>query len=437
MNRRISISQLKRLQLSDDEWALIDVRKQVDFGRQHQLYATCIPLSRMEIVAGDLLPCRKCRIVLVDDGFSSQSSGTENAAEILSQMGYLDVSILEGGVEAWAKSGNELYTGINVLSKVFGEFVLDKCRTPLVDADELSAGIENRKQPVIIDVRPWQEFVEGTIPGAQNMPGVEVVYRLPAMVPDPETEIVVTCGGRTRSIIGAQSLINAGVPNRVSALENGTLGWLLAGLDLERPQAQRLPVPTADDKDQAGEYAARLAGQRAIQRIDHSRLETWYAERESQTTYIVDVRLPEEFQTGHLAYARNVPGGQLIQTTDEYLVVRNSRIVLVDDTEVRARVTASWLQQMGWPDVYVLQGGMGTVVPVQEKRQPGMRKTLQTAGISPPEESIPKEEDIWQDACEREDATDQDRQAYIDWEVALLEQVKREKRLDFKLAACP
>ena len=49
------------------------------------------------------------------------------------------------------------------------------------------------------------------------------------MAPKPETLVVVNCAGRTRSIIGAQSLINAGVPNKVVALRNGTMGWNLAG----------------------------------------------------------------------------------------------------------------------------------------------------------------------------------------------------------------
>ena len=70
------------------------------------------------------------------------------------------------------------------------------------------------------------------------------------------------------------------------------------------------------------------------------------------------MRSPEEFVAGHLPGSRSAPGGQLVQATDEYVGVRNARLVLVDDTGVRSTMTASWLIQMGWDNVYVLDGGM-------------------------------------------------------------------------------
>jgi rhodanese-related sulfurtransferase len=290
-------------------------------------------------------------------------------------------------------------------------------------AAELFAKVERQENLVIIDVRPRQEYATGTIPGAQNVPGVEIGYRLHDIAPDPATEIVVTCGGRTRSIIGAQSLINTGVPHRVSALENGTLGWQLAGLNLERPKPRCLQVPSAANMDNARQYAARLAERFPIRRVDHQTLDAWHADRESRTTYVVDVRLGEEYEAGHLEYSTHVPGGQLIQTTDEHLAVRNGRVALVDDTEVRAAVTASWLHQMGWTDVHVLRGGINPAELVR-----GMR--LPTAiGVAHP---LCRENDVWQDACEREYATDKDMQAYIDWEVALLEQLKQAGEIDFR-----
>ena len=35
-----------------------------------------------------------------------------------------------------------------------------------------------------------------------------------------------------------------------------------------------------------------------------------------------------------------------------------ARLVLLDDTGVRAKLTASWLIQMGWPEVFVLEGAL-------------------------------------------------------------------------------
>ena len=55
-----------------------------------------------------------------------------------------------------------------------------------------------------------------------------------------------------------------------------------------------------------------------------------------------------------MAGAVSAPGGQLVQATDQYVGTLGARIVLVDDAEVRAVMTASWLRQMGWSEVSVL-----------------------------------------------------------------------------------
>ena len=57
--------------------------------------------------------------------------------------------------------------------------------------------------------------------------------------PTRTTLVVVNCAGRTRSILGAESLRRAGIPNQVVALRNGTMGWELAGLQCERGQRER------------------------------------------------------------------------------------------------------------------------------------------------------------------------------------------------------
>ena len=78
---------------------------------------------------------------------------------------------------------------------------------------------------VVLDSRPFDEYQRVSIPTAVNVPGAELVLRVHDIAPSPDTLVVVNCAGRTRSIIGAQSLINAGVPNKVVALRNGTMGW--------------------------------------------------------------------------------------------------------------------------------------------------------------------------------------------------------------------
>src|SRR5260370_39577399 len=92
---------------------------------------------------------------------------------------------------------------------------------------------------VVLDSRPFAECQRVSTPTAVNVPGAELVLRIRDLAASPKTTVVVNCAGRTRSIIGAQSLITAGVPNKVVALRNGTMGWTLAGLACESGKTRR------------------------------------------------------------------------------------------------------------------------------------------------------------------------------------------------------
>ena len=186
-----------------------------------------------------------------------------------------------------------------------------------------------------------------------NVPGAELVLRVHDIAPKPETLVVVNCAGRTRSIIGAQSLINAGVPNKVVALRNGTMGWSLAGLTPDSGKSQRAPDVSHGALAWAKAAAEGVAAKLGIRSIDESALARLRAD-ESRTTYVFDVRDPAEYAAGHVAGALSAPGGQLVQATDQYAATLRARIVCVDDKAVRAVMTASWLVQMGWAEVYVL-----------------------------------------------------------------------------------
>ena len=78
-----------------------------------------MPLSRLELRFARLVPRRDTRVVLCDDG----DGLVERAGPILAQAGYSDLSYLEGGVTAWQKAGFELFSGVNVPSKAFGEHI--------------------------------------------------------------------------------------------------------------------------------------------------------------------------------------------------------------------------------------------------------------------------------------------------------------------------
>ena len=337
--------------LSDGvELAPIDVREELAFSQRHLLWARNVPLSRLELRFARLVPRHGTRVVLMDDG----EGLAQRATDVLARAGYTDLSILEGGVAGWEIAGFELFSGVNVPSKAFGEHVEHDSRTPSISADELDALIRGGADMVVVDSRPFDEYQRVSIPTATSVPGAELVLRIHDIAPKPDTLVVVNCAGRTRSIIGAQSLINAGLPNQVVALRNGTMGYNLAGFTTESGKGKRALDLSTDGLKRAKEAADRVAQRFKIKRISLATIDCWRTQGEDRTLYLFDVRNPEEYAAGHLPGAISAPGGQLVQATDQYAGTLGSRIVLVDEHEVRAVMTASWLKQMGWQDVFVL-----------------------------------------------------------------------------------
>ena len=340
-----------------NEIALVDVRDGGPFSRSHLLVASNLPLSSLEVRAPALLPRRNARIVLMDDEATDGVGLVDRAAALLAAHGYDNLSMLKGGVSAWGAASFELFSGTNVPSKAFGEYVEHQCDTPRIDPQTLAAWQAEGRDIVLVDSRPLEEYRVVSLPGAADCPGAELVMRVPGMVRSPTTTIVVNCAGRTRSIIGTQSLRNAGLANPVVALKNGTMGWELAGFKAERGRDNMAPEPQGDALRAAKQLAQDVAQRYGVRFIDTAALQTMQSET-ARTTYLFDVRQPPEYAAGHLSGSLNAPGGQLVQATDTFAAVRGARIVLIDRHQVQAVMTAHWLLQMGWRDVFVLRDGL-------------------------------------------------------------------------------
>jgi rhodanese-related sulfurtransferase len=332
------------------ELALFDVREEGEFAEGHLFWANSLPLSRLEMRISALAPRCSAPVVVMDGG---DGAVARRAARRLAHAGYRDISILAGGLAAWRAEGYEVFTGINVPSKAFGEIVEHHDGTPRMEAAEIAALAASGGRMVILDSRPMDEYRKMNIPGGVDCPGAELVHRIFEVAPDPGTFVVVNCAGRTRSIIGAQSLINAGVPNRVVALKNGTMGWHLAGLQLERGATRHAPEPGPAAKARARAAADAVARRFALTFVDRAALAAFEEESDRRTLFRFDVRDPREYEAGHLPGFRSAPGGQLVQATDRYVGTLGARIVLACDTGTRSIMTASWLHQLGW-EVHVL-----------------------------------------------------------------------------------
>jgi rhodanese-related sulfurtransferase len=351
MTPTIAARQVRAALVARDEIALVDVRDEDVFALGHPLFAAQLPADRVNVEAAARLPRRDARIVLYDDG----QGAVERAAERLRALGYSRVHALARGLSGWRDEGFELFQDVNSSSKAFGELVEARRQTPSLSAHDVASLLDAHADVAVLDARRFDEYRTMSIPTAVSVPGADLVLRASTVAPDPRTTIVVNCAGRTRSIIGTQSLINAGIGNRVVALRNGTIGWTLAGRALDKDQS-RLPPPVSEEAIGEARWRARAVSYRAgVRRIAPADVDG-LASGGHRTLYRFDVRTPEEYAAGHWRGFASAPGGQLVQEIDWFAPVRGARVVLADELGVRADMTASWLAQMGC-DVYVLDDG--------------------------------------------------------------------------------
>ncbi len=397
----VTPADIRRALLLREEIALLDLRYEAAFATGHPLFSANMAVDRIEIEASVRLPRKDVPVVLFDDGEGLVATG----AERLAALGYSNVRALDGGLKAWRAAGYEVFEDVNSYSKAFGELVEARRHTPSFSADEVAKLIADKANIAILDVRRFDEYATMNIPGSVSVPGAELVLRAGQAAPDPDTTIIVNCAGRTRSIIGTQSLINAGVPNKVRALRNGTIGWTLARHTLAHGADRRGAIGSFEGGPANARDVAYRAG---VRHIGASEMAALVAET-SRTLYRFDVRDAEEYTAGHLPGFRHYPGGQLVQETDMAAPVRGARIVLTDDKGVRADMTASWLAQMGW-EVYVLESGHAGKLDVG------------------PPLVLPKPDPAhrYRRPYEGTDIAERAMQAYLDWEYGLVDQLRRD-----------
>jgi rhodanese-related sulfurtransferase len=353
----ISIATLQHWLEDGSELAFVDIREEGLFGEAHPLLAINVPYSLLETEFPARVPRLSTRIVLL----AEHDPLGLRAAQRLAALGYSAVQVLEGGLTAWQDAGLAVFQGINVPSKAFAECVEHSLHTPAIESADLDQLIKDKADYILLDSRTLDEYQRFHVPTAIGVPSAELLYRFNDLVPSPQTLVVVSCAGRTRGIVGAQTLINGAVPNKVVALAGGTQGWRLAGLSTVNDDSTQYRDLSADAREAAIQRANALAARHSLAIIDAPTLAGWQGD-DSRTTYIFDVRSAEEFARSHRPDARHVPGGQLVQALDLWVGTRNARIVLNDEDGVRAITTAHWLHQLGW-DASVLIGVDSTVQP--------------------------------------------------------------------------
>ena len=355
MTQSIDAASLREFWRRGEEVALFDLREEGPYSLAHPFWAVSLPIAQIELRIRALVPRFSAPIVVYDDGEGLTARGVRR----IEALGYADVRVLDGGLAAYRLAG-EVFRDVNVPSKAFGELVEAIRRTPSEPAQEVKRLIETEENLVVLDGRRFEEFHTMSLPRGRSVPNGELALRIHDIAPDPATTIVVNCAGRTRSIIGTQTLINLGLPNRVLALRNGTIGWTLAGQSLAHGATERFSAASDDGRAKAQSAAQRLAAKVGVRVIDGETLAAWQAAADRRTLYLLDVRTPEEYAVGHPAGFVSAPGGQLVQATDEWVAVRGGRLVLFSDDGARALTTASWLVQLGWDAVVLAEDAVAS-----------------------------------------------------------------------------
>ncbi|MDL9937807.1 rhodanese-like domain-containing protein [Gordonia sp. ABSL1-1] len=353
----IDAPELHELISGASEYALIDVREAgVTAVDGSILHAVSIPLSVLELKVARLVPRPSTPVIVYDSGDGVRAT---RAAVRLRDLGFGDVRVLDGGLAAWAEAGYKVQSGgDHVIGQAFGEWIEEVYQTPHISVAEFRERQAAGEDIVLLDSRPIGEFTNHSLPGGTSIPGAELVYRAAEVVSSPDSLVVVNCAGRTRSILGAQVLINAGLPNRVVSLEGGTQSWVLEGHELDHGKSVSAPAPEGESLVAAKEAAQRIATRFGTKHIDAATLERFRAESEERSLYVLDVRPPEEFVSGHLPGSLSAPSWDVAPWVFRHVGTHNSRVVLVDDDGVRATVAASWIEQIGWAEVYVLDDAL-------------------------------------------------------------------------------
>ena len=351
MDAAISCEDLARLMASEQRFAVFDVRERGEYNQCQIPNTTSLPRSHIEFRIAELVPDRYVQLIVYDEGGARASL----AAATLVHLGYRDVAILDDGLSAWQSQGRPTFSGVNVPSKAFGERVHHERNVPDLTPEELKSLQDRSTDLVILDVRTPEEYGRFCIPGGINVPAGDLILWAEELKQRATTNVIVNCAGRTRSIIAAATLRRLGLTN-VRALRNGTMGWVLAGFELERKPQQESPPAPVSGPETAMALARRIAEEESISWI--SALELSRTLESRRIDYLIDVRSEREFASAHLPGSINVPGGQAVQRADDFVAVRNGQIVFISNESARAVMAAYWYRQMGFSHVAVLQGGL-------------------------------------------------------------------------------
>jgi rhodanese-related sulfurtransferase len=99
--------------------------------------------------------------------------------------------------------------------------------------EDLKIRMDQGEPLLLIDVREESEFSAGHIPGAIHLSKGVIERDIETVVPDPNKEILLYCGGGFRSALSAENLQRMGYKNVVS-VDGGWRSWTEANYPTEK-----------------------------------------------------------------------------------------------------------------------------------------------------------------------------------------------------------
>lgn len=300
----IMVSELDKF-MDENDAIVLDIRDIFAVQKAAIDDATHIP---HELILQKIDELPKNKTIVVVDETGKKAHQTERA---LRNAGYASVHYVSGGFISLQRFVRAIgFKNIDVeLLPIENKNINESTETESTESKQ-TAKVVDENARLIVDVRTVEEYEEGAVPDALNIPLDELTYRYEELGKNTQREIIVYCASGARSAYAQQLLRRLGYSN---VSNGGGLTYMMS---------------------QFGKAAAAPKAQAVV----------------SNEPLVVDVRTPQEFKGGAYPNAVNIQLDELANRVDE-LGSKQRDITLYCASGARSAYAQRMLQQMGFSNV--------------------------------------------------------------------------------------
>jgi len=211
----IDTEKLKKYLDAGIEMTVIDARNPEEYEEVHIRGAINLPQKKFDEQLDKLPADKGARIVFYCNGVKCGKS--KKSAKRAMELGYTNVFVYAEGMPVWEEKGLPIYAGPNYEERI---------ETTKISPADLDALIKSGADTFqLVDVRDPEEFAEGRIPGAINIP--VAIFASQSEVLDKKKRIIVYCNSGGRSYNAYRKLMKLGYEEINQAI---FADWKEAGL---------------------------------------------------------------------------------------------------------------------------------------------------------------------------------------------------------------